>query len=431
MGFLCRDCLGTEAPERGTACPACGSARTLSHGELHALAIAHLDCDAFYATVEKRDDPSLRSRPVLVGGRGGRGVVMAACYVARRRGCRSAMPMFRALRLCPDAVVIPPDMEKYARVGREVRALMRDVTPLVEPISVDEAFLDLAGTERLHRGSPARTLAALARRIEDRVGITASIGLSHNKFLAKMASALGKPRGFSVVGREETAGFLAHRPVGAIWGVGARLRARLERDGFREIGDLRACSDAFLTGRYGAIGRRLWRFARGEDDRRVDPVSDRKSVSAETTFAEDLDTPEALKARLWPLCEKVAARARADGVGGRTVTLKLKTADFRIRTRRRTLPHPTQLAERLWRAGEALLTLEADGSRFRLIGIGLSGLVPASEADPPDLADPDGEQLKAVERAMDSLRARFGQDAIGLGRRLEARSRGPARRPDG
>jgi DNA polymerase IV len=431
MGFLCRDCLNTRAPETGATCPACGSARTLAHGELHALAIAHLDCDAFYAAVEKRDDPSLRSKPVLVGGRGGRGVVMAACYVARRYGCRSAMPMFKALRLCPGAVVVRPDMEKYARVGREVRALMQEATPLVEPVSVDEAFLDLAGTEQLHGGSPARTLSGLVKRIEDRIGVTASIGLSHNKFLAKIASALDKPRGFAVVGWAETASFLAHRPVGAIWGVGPRLRARLERDGFREIGDLRACSEAFLTHRYGAIGRRLWHFARGEDSRKVDPVSDRKSVSAETTFAEDLSSPEELGARLWPLCEKVAARARADGIAGATVTLKLKTADFHIRTRRRTLPHPTQLARRLWRAGEALLTLEADGSRFRLIGIGLSGLGPATEADPPDLAEPDSERLKAVERAMDTLRARFGSDAIGLGRGLDAGPRRPTRRPNG
>jgi DNA polymerase-4 len=427
MGFLCRDCLGAEPPENGTKCPACGSSRTVAHEELHALGIAHLDCDAFYATVEKRDNPSLKDKPVLVGGAGGRGVVTAACYIARRYGCRSAMPMFRARQLCPQAVVIPPDMAKYARVGREVLALMLETTPLVEPISVDEAFLDLAGTERLHRGSPARTLARLAQRIESEIGIDASIGLSHNKFLAKIASEAGKPRGFFVVGRAETQAFLADRPVSALWGAGRELCRRLERDGFRRIGDLLACSEDFLVDRYGAIGSRLWRFARGEDGRRVDPVSHRKSVSAETTFARDLAAPDELKARLWPLCEKVAARAKTDGIAGAVVVLKLKGADFRIRTRRRTLPHPTQLAERLWRAGAALLTLEADGTRFRLIGIGLSGLCPGAEADPPDLAEPDGERIKAVETAMDTLRARFGDTAISRGRRLTPAPRRPGR----
>jgi DNA polymerase-4 len=427
MGFLCRDCLNTVPPETGTNCPDCGSTRVVVHSELHELGIAHLDCDAFYATVEKRDNPSLKDRPVLVGGAGGRGVVTAACYIARRYGCRSAMPMFKARELCPQAVVIPPDMAKYARVGREVRALMQETTPLVEPISVDEAFLDLTGTEKLHKGSPARTLAALVRRINDAIGIDASIGLSHNKFLAKIASDAGKPRGFFVVGRAETMDFLADRPVSALWGAGAALCRRLEKDGFRRIGDLRAASEDFLVERYGSIGHRLHRFARGEDSRRVDPTSNRKSVSAETTFSRDLTDPEDLRARLWPLCEKVAKRAKADGIAGAVVTLKLKGADFRIRTRRRTLPHPTQLAERLWRAGEALLTLEADGTRFRLIGIGLSELRPAAEADPPDLAEPDGERIKAVEHAMDTLRARFGDTAISRGRRLATPPRRPSR----
>jgi DNA polymerase-4 len=427
MGYLCRDCLNTEPPADGAACPACGSARSVSHAELHVLGIAHLDCDAFYATVEKRDDPSLKDKPVLVGGAGGRGVVTAACYIARRYGCRSAMPMFKARQLCPQAVVIRPDMAKYVRVGREVRALMQETTPLVEPISVDEAFLDLTGTERLHKGSPARTLARLVQRINDEIGIDASIGLSHNKFIAKIASDAGKPRGFFVVGKADTMDYLAGLPVAAIWGAGAALCRKLEKDGFRRIHDLRAASEDFLVDRYGSIGHRLYRFARGEDNRRVDPTSNRKSVSAEITFSTDLASPEDLRARLWPLCEKVAARAKADGIGGAVVTLKLKGADFRIRTRRATLPHPTQLAERLWRAGERLLTLEADGTPFRLIGIGLSELCPAAAADPPDLAEPDGERIKAVEHAMDTLRARFGDTAISRGRRLDTTTRRPTR----
>jgi len=420
MGFLCRDCLNTDADGR-RACPACGSARTVAHDELHALAIAHIDCDAFYATVEKRDDPALRDRPVLVGGAGGRGVVMAACYVARRFGCRSAMPMFKARALCPDAVVIRPDMAKYQRVGREVRALMQEATPLVEPLSVDEAFLDLSGTEKLHRGSPARTLARLIGRIEDEIGITATVGLSHNKFLAKIASDLDKPRGFAVIGRAETPGFLEHQPVGAIWGVGAVLRRRLAADGLHEIGALRRLSEAELVARYGAIGRRLWRFSHGEDDRRVDPAGAHKSMSAETTFARDLTRRADLETRLWPLCEKVAARAKAAALGGGVVTLKLKTADFRIRTRSRTLPHPTQLAEVIWRNAAELLAREATGTAFRLIGVGLSEFAGAEAADPPDLADPDAGRTKAVEHTIDDLRARFGDGAIGRGRGLAPR----------
>ncbi|MEE8334185.1 MAG: DNA polymerase IV [Alphaproteobacteria bacterium] len=420
MGFLCRDCL---TPEPGTsACQACGSTRVISHDELHKLAIGHIDCDAFYATVEKRDDPALRDRPVLVGGGGGRGVVMAACYVARRFGCHSAMPMFKARELCPDAVVIRPDMEKYQRVGREVRVLMSQATPLVEPLSVDEAFLDLSGTEKLHGGSPARTLARLVGRIEDEIGITATIGLSHNKFLAKIASDLDKPRGFAVIGRAETLDFLDRQPVDTIWGVGAVLRRKLRADGFREIGALRARSEAELTRRYGAIGQRLYHFSRGEDDRKVDPSSAPKSMSAETTFAHDLVRRADLETRLWPLCEKVAARVKAADLAGNVITLKLKTGDFRIRTRSRTLPHPTQLAEIIWRNAADLLAREATGTAFRLIGVGLSNFTSAVEADPPDLADPDGARTKAVEHAIDHLRARFGDGAIARGRGFESSS---------
>jgi DNA polymerase-4 len=428
MGWLCRDCLenttgsiGDEQP----VCRSCGSRRTISHAELHDLTIAHIDCDAFYATVEKRDDPSLRDKPVLVGGRSGRGVIMAACYVARRFGCRSAMPMFQARKLCPDAVVIRPDMAKYQQVGRAVRALMLETTPLVEPISIDEAFLDLSGTEKLHKGSAARTLAGLAKRIESDIGITVTVGLSHNKFLAKIASDLDKPRGFAVIGRGETLDFLDHQPVSTIWGVGRALQQRLQRDNFTRIGDLRACSEDFLVKRYGSIGRRLYRFSRGEDSRRVDPRSARKSISAETTFSENLAALDELKNRLWPLCEKVAARAKAAELAGGVVTIKLKTADFRIRTRNRTLPNPTQLAETIWQYGCNLLEREATGTMFRLIGVGLSHLGPGEGADPPDLADPDGVRRKAVEQTMDSVRARFGAGAIGKGRTFSGTSRPP------
>ena len=428
MGWLCRDCcVTTENNEASPTCPDCGSSRLLNHTELHDLTIAHIDCDAFYASVEKRDDPSLKGKPVLVGGGSGRGVIMAACYVARRFGCRSAMPMFQARKLCPHAIVVRPDMAKYQEVGRAVRALMLDTTPLVEPISIDEAFLDLSGTEKLHKGSAARTLAGLANRIETDIGITVTVGLSHNKFLAKIASDLDKPRGFSVIGRGETLNFLDHQPVSKLWGVGKALQKKLQQDRFNLIGDLRGCSEDFLMKRYGSIGHRLYRFSRGEDSRRVDPQSTRKSISAETTFSENLATLDDLKNRLWPLCEKVASRAKAADLAGGVVTVKLKTGDFRIRTRNRTLPNPTQLAETIWQYGCDLLEREATGTKFRLIGVGLSHLGPGVEADPPDLADPDGGKRKALEQSMDSVRARFGTDAISKGRTFSGTSR-PQRR---
>ena len=236
MQTLCRDC-GRRPPPEARTCGSCGSARLLRHRELHDLAIAHLDCDAFYAAVEKRDRPELRDLPVIVGGRH-RGVVAACCYIARTYGVRSAMPMSKALRLCSEATVIKPDMKKYATVGRQVRTMMLELTPLVEPLSIDEAFMDLTGTESLHRASGAEALAGLARRVESQLCITVSIGLSYNKFLAKIASDLDKPRGFAVIGRSEARSFLAGKPVGLLWGVGAAMEKRLARDGIRRIGEL-------------------------------------------------------------------------------------------------------------------------------------------------------------------------------------------------
>jgi DNA polymerase-4 len=387
----------------------------LAHPELDRLTVAHIDCDAFYASIEKRDDPSLRDKPVLVGG-GRRGVVSAACYVARTYGVRSAMPMFKALKLCPDAVVIRPDMRKYRAAGRAVRALMLETTPLVEPISIDEAFLDLAGTERLHHGIPAQTLARLARRIEADIRITVSIGLSYNKFLAKLASDFDKPRGFSVVGRAEAKTLLAAKPASLIWGVGQALKRRLEADGLTTIGQLAAGDEREFVARYGAIGRRLVRFARGEDDRPVEPEGETKSVSAENTFERDLKSGAALEAELWPLCETVAARLKRAEIAGRTVTLKLRRSDFQILTRSRTLAEPTQLAETLYRTGKALLAPEVGRQSYRLIGIGASGLGPAAEADPTDLLDREAEKRAKVERAIDRVRAKLGDNAVVKGR---------------
>lgn len=419
MTSLCRRCHTEFSPADLPTCPACGGVAIISHPELSELSIAHLDCDSFYASVEKRDNPTLKDKPVLVGGQK-RGVVMAACYVARQYGVHSAMPMFKALRACPDAVVVKPDMSKYGRIGRDIREMMRTVTPLVEPISIDEAFLDMTGTERLHGGSPARTLAGLVREIQDRHGITVSIGLSHNKFLAKLSSGLNKPRGFTVIGRAETVAFLSGQPVSRIWGVGKVFQRKLERDGITMIGQLQQISAEDLTRRYGEIGTRMARLAHGRDSRRVVPGSGRKSLSSETTFAEDISDPERLSRILWRQAEKVSAGLKKEDIGGRTVTLKLKTARFAIRTRSRTLPHPTQLADAIYATALPLLLKEVDGTAYRLLGVGLADFASQEDCDPIDLADPDSQHRKKVEGTVDDLRARFGRDAIGKGRMLES-----------
>ena len=299
---------------------------------------------------------------------------------------------------------------------------MQSATPLVEPISIDEAFLDLSGTEALHGGSPAVTCARLVRRIETEIGITVSIGLSYNKFLAKLASDLDKPRGFAVIGRAEAMDFLAGRPVNLIWGVGKALHTKLVGDGIRTIGQLRESDEASLMARYGVIGRRLWRFAHGDDSRGVDPGSAMKSISSETTFDEDIADLDVLKRRLWPLCETVSRRMKAKGIAARTVVLKLKTDRFRILTRSHKLPAPTQLADTLYQTALPQLAGEADGTRFRLIGIGGSDLESEDLADPPDLLDPDRGRRRKVEAAIDSVRAKLGDTAIAKGRGFSAKN---------
>jgi DNA polymerase-4 len=387
----------------------------LRHAELGALTIAHVDCDAFYASVEKRDDPSLRDLPVIVGG-GRRGVVATCCYIARIRGVRSAMPMFKALALCPEAVVIKPRMAAYVEASRAIRALMDRLTPLVEPLSLDEAFLDLTGVERLHKAPAAVLLARLQAQIAAEVGVTVTVGLSHNKFLAKMASELDKPRGFSLIGRAETEEFLAPLPVRAIWGVGAALADRLAGQGIERIADLRRHDKADLVARCGAVGARLHDLSHGRDARVVTPDRAVKSISAETTFDADIADLTALRAQLWRLCEKVSARMKAKGLAGRTAVLKLKRADFRTLTRRRGLP-PTPLADALFAATAPLLAEAAAEGPFRLIGVGFGDLEPSTAAE-AGLFD-DGAAARArAEAAVDAIRARFGEAAIGKGRGL-------------
>jgi DNA polymerase-4 len=425
LATLCRDCLATgtadDPPQR---CRHCGSPRVLAHAELGGLTIAHIDCDAFYAAIEKRDNPELRDRPLIIGG-GVRGVVSTCCYIARQSGVHSAMPMFTARKLCPEAVIVRPNMQKYVDASRQIRRLLEELTPLVEPLSIDEAFLDLTGTAALHRATSAEVLARLAKRVEAEIGVTISVGLSHNKFLAKVASDLDKPRGFAVIGRAETRVFLAPRKVGLIYGVGKVFADTLRRDGFDTIGQLQEAEPLELIRRYGETGARLARLSRGEDARAVSIEGEMKTVSSETTFNTDLTDYDALSTELLALCERLSERLKNKNLVGDTVTLKLKSAGFRLRTRARQLMMPSQLASVLYETGRQLLARETDGTAFRLIGIGVSGLGEASGEDPSDLLEPAIARRAAAERAMDRVRNRFGKDAVVRGKlydRVKARA---------
>ena len=427
MSVLCRDCSHIFSAGHAETCPQCRGDRLISHTRLPDLCVAHIDCDAFYAAIEKRDNPELRNRPVIVGG-GKRGVVSTCCYIARLDGVRSAMPMFKALKACPNAVVIRPDFRKYAPVSRDIRARLEKLSPLVQMVSIDEGYIDLSGTARLHASPPAALLATLARDIERDLGITISIGLSGNRFLAKMASEMDKPRGFAVIAPEDATRILAPMTVGTIHGVGPTFVKRLERDGYRLISDVQQADKRAMMMRYGESGLHLWQRAHGLDDRKVSPDRERKSVSAERTFSEDISAPDILEDRLWSVCEETAIRAKKHGVAGYVVTLKLKTKTFKSLSRSITLSEPTQLAGTLFRTARPLLERETQSrTPYRLIGVGISDLCPAG-ADQIDLVDPGRAKRAAAERAVDRARDKFGLDAVRTGRalRLESSKRPPS-----
>jgi len=416
MPALCRDCL-TQIPA-SRRCPNCGSPRVLRHDELFDLTIAHMDCDAFFASVEKRDNPEIRDKPVIIGG-GKRGVVSTACYIARIKGVRSAMPMFQALKLCPEAIVVRPRMSVYSSVSRDIRQMMKDMTPAIEPLSLDEAFLDLSGTERLHGEPPALQMARLVSRMEKELGLSGSVGLSHNKFLAKIASDLDKPRGFSVIGKADTDTFLKGKPVSLIWGVGKAFQATLERDGIRNFTDLLRWDRKDLGQKYGSMGDRLWHLARGMDYRRVSSNAPMKSISNETTFFEDTADLSTLDGHIWRLSEKVADRAKAKDVTGRIVTLKVKQSNHQTLTRRTSLQDPTQIADKVYTTARALLENVMDKGPFRLIGVGISHLEDQGGRDSyGDLLDADARQREKAERVSDEIRKKFGDEAIVKGRSL-------------
>jgi DNA polymerase-4 len=368
--------------------------------------------------VEKRDRPELRDLPVIVGG-GVRGVVTTCCYIARISGVRSAMPMFKALKLCPEAVVIKPNFPKYITESKRIFERLRALTPLVQTLSLDEAWTDLGGTERLHGAPAAVILARLQAEIEREIGLPVSIGLAANKFLAKIASDLDKPRGFAVIGEAEARAFLAPRPVGILPGVGPAFVKTLEKKGLRTVGDLAASDPTDLAKWFGVSGTRLAQLSKGLDARAVNPDGDRKSISAETTFDHDLKSIDDLENRLWPLCEKVARRARIEGVAARTVVLKLRRPDFSIVTRRRAAPSPTQTAKTAFAIARDLLRVEAGSSAFRLIGVGFGDLVAQPLSGDDFFPTPEDRNL-ASERAVDAVRGRFGDAAIVTGRGLRS-----------
>jgi len=426
MPSLCRDC-DVDVSDGAETCPACGSYRIIGHPALESLSIAHIDCDAFYAAIEKRDNPDLKHKPVIVGG-GKRGVVATCCYIARLNGVRSAMPMFKALKACPEAIVVRPRREAYSKASREIREKFEALTPKVQMLSVDEGFLDLSGTTRLSGSFPARALSRLARDVESDLGITISIGLSENKFLAKTASELDKPRGYAVLEKSEAPEFLAHKPISFLHGVGTQMAKKLERDGYRKVSDLQNSDTRTLIQRYGETGLWLHQRAQGIDNRPVRTDGLRKSVSAERTFDKDISDHALLEDRLWEVCEETARRAKRLSVEGSTVTLKLKTKEFRSLTRSLTLASGTNLANVLFRATKPILARETQtGKSYRLIGIGLTHLQDA-RWDTRDLIDPSIEKRAKAERASDAARSKFGDASVVTGRSIRLASRKPQNR---
>ena len=419
---FCRDCLSDfNVRTSDSRCPICGSPRVVGHPELQDLTLAHIDCDSFFASVEKRDNPELLSKPLIIGG-GQRGVVATCCYIARASGVHSAMPMFQAKKLCPGAVVLPPDMKKYSLASKQIREIFNQMSPSIEPLSIDEAFIDLSGTEKLHGTYAAKTVARAVQKIEADIGITVSVGLSYNKFLAKLASDFDKPRGFSLIGRAEATTLLAPLPISKIWGVGKVLNKKMNQAGIQQIGQLQALDKHQLIRKYGIMGERLYHFSRGQDSRPVNTQNRVKSISNETTFSRDLSDYDELKALLWPLCEKVSLRLKEKTKAGTVITLKLKTSSFRQITRSTTLETPTQMAEMLYDMGQHLLKPECgvQGKKlaYRLIGIGVSGLCGIEQADQPDLIDTGRSKKIQTERLLDSIRQKYGNDVIKKGRNL-------------
>lgn len=372
--------------------------------------ILHVDMDAFYASVEVLDDPSLRGKPLIVGGAEGRGVVSSASYEARRFGVRAAMSVGQALRLCPNAIVVVPHFERYSALSRQVMAIFHEITPLVEPLSIDEAFLDVSGARRLW-GSPGTIARMLRERVKAETGLTCSVGVASTKHVAKIASTLSKPDGLLIVSHADTAAFLAARPVRALWGVGPKAAEALESRGIRLVSDILGSPRAVLDRALGrAAGERVWQLAHGIDPREVDTEHVEKSVGHEETFLEDVGDPVVLRSELRRLADRVAARLRSGGWEASTVALKLRYADFTTVSRSVTLPEPTSVGQRI---GDVAIELFASlplDQPVRLIGVRAEKLRGAG-GSALTLWDDDAD-WRAVDGALDDARARFGRSAV-------------------
>lgn len=434
-GLICRDCLlaghygfsEQDARLLAPACPSCGGRRVVLHDELFSLTMAHVDCDAFYCSVEKRDNPDLIDKPVIVGG-GDRGVVAAACYVARQYGIRSAMPSWQARKACPDLVVIKPRMSHYQHVGRQIRQMMLSLTPLVQPLSVDEAFLDLTGTQKLHKKSPAEVLAAFQQRVRSEIGVTVSVGLAQNKSMAKIASDQDKPDGYYVIGQAEAQSWLQDKPVQILFGLGKVTTKKLNAAGLHKCSDIVACPSSRLRTLLGRDSERVKQLACGIDPRIVETSRAAKSISSETTFAHDMSALPDLLSIAETLAQSVSQRLKEQQMDAVNVTVKLKRPNHQLLTRTKRLDRPTQMAHRLFEVASELITKEARPDKsWRLLGVGVS--VRDESADSPDRAEPgpdlfdhpdqdDGHRQDRLEQALDSVRTKLGAELVKTGRRF-------------
>lgn len=386
----------------------------MAHAPRHIL---HVDMDEFFAAVEKLDNPELRGQPLLIGGDPkGRGVVATASYEARTFGCHSAMPMATAVRLCPQAIIIRPRGRRYGEVSEQVFAIFERFTPLIEPLSIDEAFLDITGTERL-LGPPRQAAANLKQAIQEEVGLTASVGLAPNKFLAKLASDMDKPDGLTVVPKDGVQAFLDPLPIRKLWGVGPSTAAVIGRLGVQTVGQLRAIDPAELTRQLGSTGEHLARLARGLDDRSVTPNSQAKSIGQEVTFPRDIADPDELRSVLLGQVEQVARRCRRHGLAARTVTIKVRYGDFKTITRSHTLAEATDLTDALWTGVRNLFDEWAARSfkPVRLIGATATGLVARDKVSESLFPDEQDQRKGRLDRTVDDIIDRFGKGSIGRG----------------
>jgi DNA polymerase IV len=389
--------------------------------------ILHVDMDAFYASVETRDRPELAGQPVVVGGTGGRGVVLSASYQARAFGVRSAMPVGRARQMCPRAVFVPPRHREYAAVSKEVMAIFGAVTPEVEPLALDEAFLDVSGALR-RLGAPAGIARGIRAQVAKQQGITCSVGVAPTKFVAKIASARCKPDGLLVVPRDGVLDFLHPLPVAALWGVGERTGETLSRLGLRTVGDIAQAPLASLQHELGvAQGTHLAALAWGRDERRVTPHAAEKSIGAEETFATDIDDPERIRRELLKLSGRTAHSLRASGYVARTVSVKIRLASFKTMTRSRTLPYPTDVTHEIYATACSLYSSAGldRGAQLRLVGVRVSGLVPATGANAQLTFDDRPVGWREAERAVDQIARRFGSRAVRPAALVEDQDRPP------